>query len=59
MQVSKITSSVEFSSLREEWNRLLSASGLANIFLTHEWLLSWWEVYGEDIELLVLTCGMI
>jgi CelD/BcsL family acetyltransferase involved in cellulose biosynthesis len=56
MQVSKITSSVEFSSLREEWNRLLSASGLANIFLTHEWLLSWWEVYGEDFELLVLTC---
>ena len=56
MQVSKITSIVEFSSLREEWNRLLAASGLANIFLTHEWLLSWWEVYGEDFELLVLTC---
>ena len=34
-----------FAALRGEWNDLLSRSSADTIFLTWEWLFSWWESY--------------
>ena len=42
-------------SLADGWNRLLQASGSDCVFLTWEWIASWWEVYGDGFELLVLV----
>jgi len=47
----------EFARLRGEWNRLLSQSAADTIFLTWEWLWSWWESYAEpadDLHIIVI-----
>lgn len=41
--------------LRPEWDALLRAASADTVFLTWEWLLTWWEVYGAGAQLRVLT----
>ena len=43
-----------FEALRREWNPLLSRSRFDTVFLTHEWLSTWWEYLGEG-ELWILA----
>jgi len=45
----------ELEALRPEWNALLAASRSPSIFLTWEWLQSWWEAFGDRARLLVLA----
>ena len=33
-----------------EWDGLLARSASDTVFLTWDWLISWWEVYGKDLE---------
>lgn len=40
-------------SLREQWPPLAECSG--SVFLTWEWLLTWWEFYGRGRELRLVT----
>ncbi|MEZ4526987.1 MAG: GNAT family N-acetyltransferase [Desulfobacterales bacterium] len=35
----------KFASMQEEWNELVAGSTNNNIFLTWEWLSSWWEAF--------------
>ncbi len=50
-----ISESNEFESLSEVWDSLLRKSGDNNpIYLTHEWLLTWWKHFGEGKKLNVL-----
>ncbi len=42
-------------SLEREWGELLDSSSSANIFLTWEWLSTWWQFYGQGKRLLVLA----
>jgi len=44
----------EFSALRTEWNDLLSRSSADTIFLTWEWLFSWWQSYASPRDLLYI-----
>jgi CelD/BcsL family acetyltransferase involved in cellulose biosynthesis len=45
----------EFESLSEVWDSLLRNSGDNNpIYLTHEWLSTWWKHFGEGKQLNVL-----
>jgi len=37
-----------FSGMRDEWNRLLGESGSNSIFLTWEWIHTWWSVFGDE-----------
>lgn len=37
------------------WNELLARSGADTIFLTREWMESWWHAYGADRRLLILS----
>lgn len=39
-----------FVALREEWNELLSDSDAATIFLTWEWLHTWWLHLASDLK---------
>src|SRR5262245_18887509 len=41
--------------LAPRWNDLLRRSGSDAIFLTWEWISTWWEVFGPRFRLLVLT----
>ena len=50
-----ISESNELESLSEVWDGLLRKSGDNNpIYLTHEWLLTWWKHFGEGRKLNVL-----
>lgn len=43
-----------FRALKPEWDVLLAEAGHQTVFLTHDWLDCWWEVYGKDREMWVL-----
>src|SRR2546427_4482076 len=44
-----------FEKLREEWNELLQASASNCLFLTWEWLYTWWKHLSEDRRLFIIT----
>jgi len=41
--------------LRDEWNELLQASASNCLFLTWEWLFTWWKHFSEDRRLHLVT----
>jgi CelD/BcsL family acetyltransferase involved in cellulose biosynthesis len=41
--------------MKDEWNNLLWASDANNLFLTWEWVNTWWKVFGDKKKLCVLT----
>lgn len=45
----------EFEALRDEWDELLQASGSDCLFLTWEWLFTWWKHLAGDRQLAILT----
>jgi CelD/BcsL family acetyltransferase involved in cellulose biosynthesis len=45
----------QFTALRAEWADLLSASAADNLFLTWEWLHTWWTHLGGGRHLAILT----
>jgi CelD/BcsL family acetyltransferase involved in cellulose biosynthesis len=51
----RISTEDELRSLEPEWNELLDRSGVGTIYLTWEYLSTWWEVYGKDHKLCVFT----
>lgn len=48
-----------FEALRDEWNELLEASDSNCLFLTWEWLHTWWKHLAGDrrLAILALRCG--
>lgn len=44
----------DFQSVKDNWNSLLNKSIDNNVFLTWEWLSTWWEHLGEGRKLLIL-----
>jgi CelD/BcsL family acetyltransferase involved in cellulose biosynthesis len=45
----------EFAALEEEWEALYHDSAQATPFQSWAWLYSWWESYGENYELRLVT----
>lgn len=56
MTIDKIFTIEQFEDLGAEWDELLRASASDCVFLTHEWLVTWWKHLGEDRILSVLIC---
>jgi CelD/BcsL family acetyltransferase involved in cellulose biosynthesis len=54
-QVEIITEESEFLALEHIWNPLLQRSGMGNIFLTFEWLYTWWRHFGQGNRLSILV----
>ena len=50
-----LRSAGEFAALEEEWEDLYQSSLQATPFQSWAWLYSWWESYGEDYELRLVT----
>jgi CelD/BcsL family acetyltransferase involved in cellulose biosynthesis len=49
------TNTNQLAELKSEWNDLLNRSTTNTIFLTWEWINSWWQVFGNSSELLLIT----
>ncbi|MFH1215533.1 MAG: GNAT family N-acetyltransferase [Pseudomonadota bacterium] len=56
MQVEVISDKSNWLDVRVKWNDLLRKNEkYFNPFLSFEWLYSWWEIFGENKELLIIT----
>ena len=53
--VEKIGDPAEFEALRRDWNELLQASDSDCLFLTWEWLYTWWKHLAKDRQLWILA----
>jgi hypothetical protein len=54
LNVSVLTDPKAFRDMKGEWNSLLEESEARNIFLTWEWMHTWWEIYGRNSELHII-----
>ena len=50
-----IRNTEEFARLREEWDALLATSASDCVFLTHEWLFTWWKHLADGRDLAIIT----
>jgi CelD/BcsL family acetyltransferase involved in cellulose biosynthesis len=55
MQVEIITEESDFLALEDIWNPLLQNSSTDNIFLTFEWLSTWWRHFAQGNQLFVMV----
>ena len=55
LRTAVLRSAGEFAALEEEWEDLYHNSAQATPFQSWAWLYSWWESYGEDYELRLVT----
>jgi CelD/BcsL family acetyltransferase involved in cellulose biosynthesis len=53
--IEEIRNGEEFRALRPEWSDLLGDSDTQNVFLTWEWLYTWWEHLGAPLRPVLLT----
>lgn len=53
--VEQVEDTTGFEKLTPEWGELLSASASNHLFLTWEWLFTWWKYLSEDRQLRILT----
>ncbi|HDZ27177.1 hypothetical protein LCGC14_1398830 [marine sediment metagenome] len=54
MKVERIRDPESLEELKDSWNELLVSSEQNCIFLTHEWISSWWKCFSEDNSLEIL-----
>jgi len=52
--IKKVDSLQEFKELKDSWDGLLEETSNPNIFLTWEWLYTWWELYSTGYQLFIL-----
>lgn len=55
LQIVPHTKYTSLQQMESDWNELLKDSDSDNIFLTWEWINSWWKVYGEKYKLYIVT----
>lgn len=48
LRVEEITTLENLLALREEWTELLANSHARVIFITPEWIITWWQLFGHD-----------
>jgi CelD/BcsL family acetyltransferase involved in cellulose biosynthesis len=55
LRLEVVADDARFVALREEWTELLRASGIRHLFLTWEWLHTWWQHVPDGLLLRILT----
>jgi len=55
LTVDIVTSASEFEALRDDWHQLEEASDSLSVFMSWEWLYTWWEVFGTGKQLHIVT----
>jgi len=54
--IESVGSETALASMRGEWDDLLGRSSANGPFLRHAWLSRWWESFGDELGLNILTC---
>jgi len=54
LRIKELNEYDQFIDLREQWNDVLKKSKDDDIFLTWEWLSTWWKHYGKERKLMIL-----
>lgn len=54
LDVEVITEDQGFDQLEPIWNKLLQSSEADTLFLTFQWLRTWWRYYGQPLDLCIL-----
>jgi CelD/BcsL family acetyltransferase involved in cellulose biosynthesis len=55
MEVRVIDSAEQFLAVATDWNELLESAEAASVFMTWEWNHHWWQHYGKDHSLRIVT----
>lgn len=55
LRIEVVDDAAGFAALRDEWDQLLAASEADCLFLTWEWLHSWWIHFGQNRSLFIVT----
>ena len=55
MEIEVVKDPAKFAQMRSEWNEAAVKSSGSVFFLTHEWLYTWWEKYGLNDDLFIVT----
>mgnify|MGYP001442490961 FL=1 len=55
LSIRKVSTQNEFSKLKGDWATLLKKSRSDTVFLTWEWMYTWWECFQENKHLFILT----
>ena len=55
LSIKKVNTLKEFSGLKEDWDTLLKKSRSDTVFLTWEWMYTWWESFQKNKYLFILT----
>jgi CelD/BcsL family acetyltransferase involved in cellulose biosynthesis len=55
LKIEVVDNVATFAGLRDEWNELLAASRSDSLFLTWEWVHSWWMHHGHARRLFIVT----
>lgn len=53
LSIEEITDFQSLLSLEKEWNEVLHHSDSNSVFLTFEWVTTWWKHFGQDKELFI------
>lgn len=59
MNIKAVTQPDEFSALENEWKALSRSISSDNVFLTWEWISTWWECFSQGRQLWILTARRI
>jgi CelD/BcsL family acetyltransferase involved in cellulose biosynthesis len=54
LTINKINTRAGFEDLRSTWASILAQSGNDGIFLTWEWMKTWWDIFGAERDLWIL-----
>lgn len=55
LEIELLTSQEQFYALATEWNPLVDASSSPSIFLTWEWIATWWKIFGAGMRPWILA----
>lgn len=55
LRIEVINDLESFNSLAAEWDGLVDRSGAERLFVSHAWLLTWWESFAGERELYIIT----
>lgn len=55
LRVDVISDPRTFREMGSSWNALVDQAGLDHPFMYHEWLLTWWECFGQGLDLYIIA----
>ena len=54
VRIIEINNEQDFTSLKKIWINLVNLYEINNIFLTWEWISTWWKYFGDKKELCII-----